>query len=256
MSVRSERGEIRSLFDMTGKRRSSPASGGSAARPQGLAAYGANVVITSRRAENLRGDRRSHQRGDGSHGSAVSCDCVDQESVEVIVQRPWTPSVRRHPRHAPAGQPLPPPRSSHRRVGEVMDSSSRGPTCAARPRQRMIAQGSGKIVTVGRARRFGHPGGYSATAPPRRRCTCSRSSSPPSGQVTTSTSNSIARASSGRRSRSRSSRPRAQGDLPVAHPWARGRPAGLHGRRALPVVGRIGLRDGRHPAVDGGTTAG
>jgi len=160
--------KIRSLFDLTGKTAvvtgGSGAFGGEAAKA--LAAYGANVVITGRRAENLEASAAAIKEATGSEVLAVSCDCVDPESVEAMVQKAVDTFGSVDVLITAAGQ-------ANRFAAEefpidewqkVMDSLVKGTylTCQAAGK-RMIAQGSGKIITVGSVRgEFGHPGGYSA----------------------------------------------------------------------------------------------
>jgi len=160
--------KIRSLFDMTGKTAvvtgGSGAFGGEAAKA--LAAYGANVVVTSRRAESLESTAAAIKEVTGSEVLAVSCDCVDPESVEAMVQKTVDTFGSVDVLITAAGQ-------ANRFAAEefpidewqkVMDSLVKGTyLCCQAAGKRMIAQGSGKIITVGSVRgEFGHPGGYSA----------------------------------------------------------------------------------------------
>ncbi|HEY5386540.1 MAG TPA: SDR family NAD(P)-dependent oxidoreductase, partial [Thermoleophilia bacterium] len=80
--------KMRGLFDLTGK--VAIVTGGSGAFGQaaakGLAAYGADVVLTSRRAENLK----EAAAGVGEAGTKVltiSSDATDADSVEAMVQK-------------------------------------------------------------------------------------------------------------------------------------------------------------------------
>ena len=160
--------KIRSLFDMTGKTAvvtgGSGAFGGEAAKA--LAAYGANVVITSRRAENLEATAASIRQATGAEVLAVSCDCVDPDSVEAMVQKTVDTFGSVDVLITAAGQ-------ANRFAAEefpidewekVMDSLVKGTyLCCQSAGRQMIKQGSGKIITVGSVRgEFGHPGGYSA----------------------------------------------------------------------------------------------
>jgi len=159
--------KIRGLFDLTGK--VAIVTGGSGAFGQAaakaMAAYGADVVITSRRAENLEEAAADIRQG-GAKVLAVSCDATDPESVEAMVQKTVDEFGKVDILVSAAGQ-------ANRFAAEdfpldewqkVMDSLVKGTyiVCQA-VGKRMIAQGSGKIITVGSVRgELGHPGGYSA----------------------------------------------------------------------------------------------
>ena len=160
--------KIRSLFDMTGKTAvvtgGSGAFGGEAAKA--LAAYGANVVITSRRAENLEATAASIKEATGSEVLAVSCDCVDPDSVEAMVQKTVDTFGSLDVLITAAGQAnrFPAEEFPIDEWEKVMDSLVKGTyLCCQSAGRQMIKQGSGKIITVGSVRgEFGHPGGYSA----------------------------------------------------------------------------------------------
>jgi NAD(P)-dependent dehydrogenase (short-subunit alcohol dehydrogenase family) len=159
--------KIRNLFDLTGK--VAIVTGGSGAfghdAAKALAAYGASVVISSRRAENLEA-AAADIRQTGAQVLPVSCDCVDAESVEAMVQRAVDEFGKVDILVTAAGE-------ANRFAAEefpigewqkVMDSLVKGTyLCCQAVGRRMIAQGGGKIITVGSVRgELGHPGGYSA----------------------------------------------------------------------------------------------
>ena len=159
--------KIRGLFDLTGK--VAIVTGGSGAFGQAaakaMAAYGADVVITSRRAENLE-EAAADIRQVGAKVLAVSCDATDPKNVEAMVQKTVDEFGKVDILVSAAGQ-------ANRFAAEefpldewqkVMDSLVKGTyiVCQA-VGKRMIAQGGGKIITVGSVRgELGHPGGYSA----------------------------------------------------------------------------------------------
>jgi NAD(P)-dependent dehydrogenase (short-subunit alcohol dehydrogenase family) len=160
--------KIRNLFDLTGK--TAIVTGGSGAfghdAAKGLAAYGANVVVTSRRAENLEAAAKDIADATGANVKAVSCDAVDPESVENMVQATVAEFGAVDILVTAAGQ-------ADRHPAEefpidswqmVMDSLVKGTyLCCQSAGRQMIKQGGGKIITVGSVRgEFGHPGGYSA----------------------------------------------------------------------------------------------
>src|SRR5664280_2762627 len=145
--------KIRGLFDLTGK--VAIVTGGSGAFGQaaakGMAAYGADVVITSRRAENLK-EAAADMAAAGTRVLPISCDATDPESVEAMVQKTVDEFGKVDILVSAAGQ-------ANRFAAEefpidewqkVMDSLVKGTfiTCQA-VGKRMIAQGSGKIITVG-----------------------------------------------------------------------------------------------------------
>ena len=159
--------KIRDLFDLTGK--VAIVTGGSGAFGQatakGLAAYGADVVIASRRVENLEA-AAADIKATGANVLPVSCDATDPESVEAMVQKTVDEFGKVDILVTAAGQ-------ANRFAAEefpidewqkVMDSLVKGTyICCQAVGKRMIAQGSGKIITVGSVRgELGHPGGYSA----------------------------------------------------------------------------------------------
>ena len=81
--------KIRSLFDLTGK--VAIVTGGSGAfghdAAKAMAAFGASVVVTSRRVENVESAAADIAGATGAKVLAVSCDVTDPESVEAMVQK-------------------------------------------------------------------------------------------------------------------------------------------------------------------------
>jgi NAD(P)-dependent dehydrogenase (short-subunit alcohol dehydrogenase family) len=160
--------KIRGLFDLTGK--VAVVTGGSGAFGQaaakGLAAFGANVVVTSRRAESLEAVAGDIGKETGSKVLAVSCDVVDPESVEAMVQKTVDEFGRIDVLVTAAGEAnrFPAEEFPIDEWQKVMDSLVKGTyLCCQAAGRKMIEQGGGKIITVGSVRgEFGHPGGYSA----------------------------------------------------------------------------------------------
>jgi NAD(P)-dependent dehydrogenase (short-subunit alcohol dehydrogenase family) len=159
--------KIRSLFDLSGK--VAIVTGGSGAFGQaaakGLAAYGADVVITGRKPETLE-TTAADIRSAGGKVLALPCDATDEAAVEAMVAR--TVDELGHVDILVTGSGV-----ANRFAAEefpidewqkVMDSLVKGTyLCCQAAGRRMIAQGGGKIITVGSVRgKFGHPGGYSA----------------------------------------------------------------------------------------------
>src|SRR5665648_386061 len=80
--------KMRGLFDLTGK--VAIVTGGSGAFGQaaakGLAAFGASVIITSRRVENLE-TAAANIAETGAKVLPITCDATDAASVEAVVQQ-------------------------------------------------------------------------------------------------------------------------------------------------------------------------
>jgi NAD(P)-dependent dehydrogenase (short-subunit alcohol dehydrogenase family) len=160
--------KIRNLFDLTGK--VAIVTGGSGAfghdAAKAMAAYGASVVVTSRRAENVEAAAADIAEATGAKVLAVSCDATDPESVEAMVQKTVDEFGKVDILVSAAGQAnrFPAEEFPIDEWQKVMDSLVKGTylVCQAAGK-RMIAQGGGKIITVGSIRgELGHPGGYSA----------------------------------------------------------------------------------------------
>jgi gluconate 5-dehydrogenase len=159
--------KIRDLFDLTGKvaivTGGSGAFGQAAAR--GLAAFGADVVITGRHADTLDAAAVGMRQA-GRKVVPIACDATDAAAVEAMVARTVDELGRVDILVTGAGV-------ANRFAAEefpvdewqkVMDSLVKGTyICCQAAGRRMIAQGGGRIITVGSVRgKFGHPGGYSA----------------------------------------------------------------------------------------------
>ena len=160
--------KIRNLFDLTGK--TAIVTGGSGAfghdAAKGLAAYGANVVVTSRRAETLEAaakDIAERHRRQG-HGRVVRRRRPRERRGHGQGDRRRVRQGR-HPRHRRRpGRPHPAEEFPIDEWQKVMDSLVKGTyLCCQSAGRQMIKQGGGKIITVGSVRgELGHPGGYSA----------------------------------------------------------------------------------------------
>ena len=159
--------KMRGLFDLSG--RVAIVTGGSGAlghdAAKGMAAFGADVVITGRRLENLK-VAAADIAATGAKVLPIVCDAIDAESVEAMVQKTVDELGRVDILVTASGQ-------ANRFAAEefpldewqkVMDSLVKGTFIACQAAgKRMIAQGGGKIITVGSVRgELGHPGGYSA----------------------------------------------------------------------------------------------
>ena len=159
--------KIQGLFDLTGKvaivTGGSGAFGHDAARA--FAAFGADVVITSRRAERLEAAAEDVRRA-GTRVLSISCDCVDPASVEAMVQKAVDELGKVDILVTASGEAnrFPAEEFPIDEWQRVMDSLVKGTyLCCQAVGKRMIAQGGGKIITIGSVRgELGHPGGYSA----------------------------------------------------------------------------------------------
>jgi gluconate 5-dehydrogenase len=157
--------KIRGLFDLSGKvvivTGGSGAFGHAAAK--GLAAYGASVVITSRRVENLE-EAAVDIRQTGATVLPIACDCIDPESVEAMVRKTVDELGRVDVLVTAAGEANRFPAEEYPidEWQKVMDSLVKSTfVCCQAAGRRMIEQGGGKIITVGSVRgEAGHPGGY------------------------------------------------------------------------------------------------
>lgn len=159
--------QIKSLFDLSGKK--ALVTGGAGAFGHavatGLAAYGADVAVTSRNLDALE-KVAGEIEGYGRRAYAVSCDVSDAESVRSMVPEVigelggidilvTAAGIAR--RHAAEEMPIDV-------WQQVMDVNVRGTFSVAQSVGRhMIEKGGGKIITVSSIRGLlGHPGGYSA----------------------------------------------------------------------------------------------
>ena len=162
--------KIRDLFDLTGK--TAIVTGGSGAFGQAaakaLAAYGANVAITGRRAQNLE-EAAKYIADTGRRVLPIACDTTEAESVEAMVERTVDEFGKVDILISGAGQAnrFPAEAFPLDEWQKVMDSLVKGTfTPCQAVGKRMIEQGGGKIITVGSVRgEFGHPGGYAAYGP-------------------------------------------------------------------------------------------
>ncbi|MBI5441943.1 MAG: glucose 1-dehydrogenase [Deltaproteobacteria bacterium] len=160
--------QIRNLFDLTGK--TAVVTGGSGglgrAVARGLAAYGADVVVTSRTLASLE-ETAEEVREAGRKALPISCDVADPASVEAMVDRTVRELGKIDILVTGAGIAYRQP-AEEMAIAEwqkVMDVNVKGTfLCCQAVAKRMIERGQGgKIVTVSSIRGSqGHPAGYSA----------------------------------------------------------------------------------------------
>jgi NAD(P)-dependent dehydrogenase (short-subunit alcohol dehydrogenase family) len=159
--------QIRNLFSLKG--RVAVVTGGSGALGEsaamGLAAYGADVVLTARRAEALS-EAAAKIEETGQKVTTVSCDVGDEASVEAMVQQVIDEYGRIDVLVTTAGiaDRYPAEDMPVEVFQRVMDTNVTGTFVTAKAvAKRMIEQGGGRIITVSSIRGLlGHPGGYSA----------------------------------------------------------------------------------------------
>ncbi len=159
--------EMRRLFDLSGK--VAVVTGGSGglgkAAAMGLASFGADVVVTSRRISPLEEVAEEIEKL-GRKALPVSCDVVQEESVNAMVEKTIGEFGRLDIMLTSAGiaKRAPAEEMSLEDWQEVMDTNVKGTflCCQAAARQ-MIQQGAGKVITVSSVRGLlGHPLGYAA----------------------------------------------------------------------------------------------
>lgn len=159
--------QIRNLFDLTG--RTAVITGGSGALGEAaalsLAAYGADVVLTARRAETLE-ETAERVRETGRMVTTISCDVQDEADVQAMVAA----TLEKHGKidilvtSAGIANRYPAEDFPIDEWQKIMDVNVRGTfLCCRAVGRHMIERGGGRIVTVSSIRgQFGHPGGYSA----------------------------------------------------------------------------------------------
>lgn len=159
-------GDIKGLFDLNGK--VAVVTGGSGgfgkAAAIGLAAYGADIVVTSRTLASLE-DTASEVEKLGKRAIAVSCDVSDEDSVKEMVAKTVTAFGKIDILVAAAGiaSRFPAEEFPVAEWQKIMDINVKGTfICCKTVGKKMIEQGAGgKIITVSSIRGLlGHPGGY------------------------------------------------------------------------------------------------
>ena len=160
--------ELKGLFDLTGKVAVVTGGSGGAGKAisVGLALYGADVVVTSRTLSTLE-ETAAEVEKVGKKALPVSCDVVDQESVNQMMSRTVKEFGKVDILVTAAGIALRDPAEEMpiENWQKVMDANVKGTyLCCQAAAREMIKKGEGgKIVTVGSIRGLhGHPAGYSA----------------------------------------------------------------------------------------------
>ena len=160
--------EIKSMFNLEGK--VAVITGGSGgfgkAAAIGLAAYGADVVVTARTQSSLDATV-AEVESQGKNALAISCDVTDEKSVSAmageVVEKCGKIDIMvtgagMAARHPAEEMPID-------EFQKVMDANVKGTLlCCQEAGKDMIKRGEpGSIITVGSIRGFlGHPAGYSA----------------------------------------------------------------------------------------------
>jgi NAD(P)-dependent dehydrogenase (short-subunit alcohol dehydrogenase family) len=160
--------EIKNLFDLSGK--TAIVTGGSGgfgrAAARGLAAYGADVVVTSRTLSSLE-ETAEEVRETGRKAVPISCDVADPASVEAMVAQTVRDLGKVDILVTGAGIAYRQPAEEMdiAQWQKVMDVNVKGTLlCCQAVGRHMIKRGEGgKIITVSSVRGIqGHPAGYSA----------------------------------------------------------------------------------------------
>jgi NAD(P)-dependent dehydrogenase (short-subunit alcohol dehydrogenase family) len=159
--------EMRNLFDLKGKvavvTGGHGAFGEAAAR--GLAAWGADIAVTSRKLDELEPVADGLNKL-GVRSLAVSCDVTDEDSVRAMVERTVAEfgTVDILVTSAGIARRAPAEDIDIDEWQQVMDINVRGTfLCCKHAGKVMIEKGRGKVVTVGSVRGIlGHPAGYGA----------------------------------------------------------------------------------------------
>jgi len=168
MRVQKSIEEIKNLFDLKGK--VAIVTGGSGGFGKsvsiGLAAHGADVVVTSRTLSSLE-ETASAIKKLGRKSLPISCDVVDPKSVDQMVKKTVDAFGKVDILITSAGIAMRSP-AEEMPIDDwqkVMDVNVKGTfLCCQAAGKVMIKQGiKGKVVTVSSIRGLlGHPGGYSA----------------------------------------------------------------------------------------------
>jgi gluconate 5-dehydrogenase len=167
MTVQKRIEEIKRLFDLTDKVAIVTGGSGSFGRAVsiGLAAHGADVVVTARTLSSLEKTAGEIQQL-GRKALPISCDVVDPKNVDQMVRQTLDSFGKINILVTSAGIALrsPAEEMTIEDWQNVMDINVKGTfLCCQAAGRVMIQQGGGKIITVSSVRGLlGHPGGYSA----------------------------------------------------------------------------------------------
>jgi gluconate 5-dehydrogenase len=159
--------KIRGLFDLTGK--VAIVTGGAGAMghaaAKALAAYGADVVVTSRKVENLE-EAAADISKTGRTCVPIACDVTSKVNVDAMVAQTVKQFGKVDIMVTGAGiaNRFPAEEFPIDEWQKIMDSNVKGTyLCCQAAGREMVKQGHGKVITVGSVRgMLGHPGGYSA----------------------------------------------------------------------------------------------
>jgi len=159
--------QIKNLYDL--KDKVAIVTGGAGflgrASAKGLAAHGANVVVTSRKLENLEAVA-SEVEELGVKALPIACDVTDEESAQGMIDKVLAEFGKIDVLVTCAGiaDRYPAEEFPIDAFQKVMSANVNGTFISCKlAGQQMIKQGSGKIITIGSVRGYlGHPGGYAA----------------------------------------------------------------------------------------------
>jgi NAD(P)-dependent dehydrogenase (short-subunit alcohol dehydrogenase family) len=159
--------QISKLYDLTGK--VAIITGGAGflghASARGLAAFGADIVVTSRSIGSLEAVA-TEIKGLGRKALPIACDVTDEASVDAMVAKVMEEFGHIDILVTAAGiaNRFPAEEFPVAEFNKIMTANVTGTFLSAQKvGQQMIKQGHGKIITIGSVRGFlGHPGGYAA----------------------------------------------------------------------------------------------
>jgi gluconate 5-dehydrogenase len=167
MRVNRSIADVKNFFNFTGK--VAVITGGSGgfgkAAAIGLAAYGADVVITSRKLDSLE-DTAEEIRKLGRKVLPISCDVGDEASINAMIAKVIEELGKIDILITAAGiaNRFPAEEFPIDEWQNIMDINVKGTfLCCQAAGKQMMKQGGGKIITVSSVRGLlGHPGGYAA----------------------------------------------------------------------------------------------
>jgi NAD(P)-dependent dehydrogenase (short-subunit alcohol dehydrogenase family) len=159
--------DIASLFKLEGKTALVTGAGGAlgSALSRGLAVHGADVALVDLTEAPMRQVAQEIREALGRRAELFTCDVADETSVEDMVEAVVRVFGRIDILVTAAGvaKRVPMEVMPVEEWQKVQDVNVRGTfLCCQKVGRRMIAQGGGKIITIGSVRGFqGNPGGYS-----------------------------------------------------------------------------------------------
>ncbi|MBW1771920.1 MAG: glucose 1-dehydrogenase [Deltaproteobacteria bacterium] len=167
MRIKKSVDELKNMFDLSGKVAVVTGGSGGAGRAiaNGLALYGADIVVTSRTLSTLEETAAEVEKA-GRKALPISCDVADADSVNQMVKKTLDEFGKIDILVTCAGIALRHPAEDMpiEEFEKVMDVNVKGTLlcCQAVAKDMIKREQGGKIITVGSIRGLqGHPAGYS-----------------------------------------------------------------------------------------------